>query len=313
MSDQSPLEQIKSARISKSALIALIAGLVAGLGLGLLIGWVWWPVDWQGAVPAASIAADPAIQANYVAAVADAYAASNTPEAARLAADRMQALGDDPRTAVDGAIQYFADQPGGAARIANLATMASAIGVPVTAQITQLAPTATVAPATATAAPATQTANSPNWFAWLLVLLTALLLIGGGIYLLWRLAQKQRDDANGAEDATVTGFTDEEIGATATTGAFSRSSLAAPVATGAQPATGAPYQPLPARAAQSVAATARPADPYAFDDEDDDGVTVYRPDAYPPDDGEVSEEDLDEEDEQEVVLSPASPVGQAPL
>ena len=92
MALQSPLEQLKSARIGRSALIALAAGIVVGLALGLLIGWVWWPVDWQGAAPtprnrAPHTELSPDIKAYYMGAIADAYAANpNNTEAAQLAA-----------------------------------------------------------------------------------------------------------------------------------------------------------------------------------------------------------------------------------
>ena len=68
MTSQPLWEQIKSARISRSGLIGLVAGIGLGLALGLLIGWVWWPVEWQGAADSVTVA-----EAEYLSLVADAY------------------------------------------------------------------------------------------------------------------------------------------------------------------------------------------------------------------------------------------------
>ena len=35
-------------RINRKESIGVLIGAAAGLILGLLIGWVWWPVEWQG-------------------------------------------------------------------------------------------------------------------------------------------------------------------------------------------------------------------------------------------------------------------------
>ena len=46
---ESPLVRFRSLRLTQNNLISLGIGVVVGLALGLLIGWVWWPVEWQGA------------------------------------------------------------------------------------------------------------------------------------------------------------------------------------------------------------------------------------------------------------------------
>lgn len=177
-------------------LFPLIFGiaLATGLALGLLIGWVLWPVEWAGATLRDLDRAD---QAEYLAAVADAFVIYSDPEAAEIAWRRLQGFQPDVQQAINDAIFYFRDsqQPERAIRISNLGRLANAIGlVPPTLAITDNtttdqaaagAPVATQAalvdsaPAAATAPPA----EAGGWMRWLLWLVV-LLLIGGGIVLL---------------------------------------------------------------------------------------------------------------------------------
>ncbi len=48
MSSQSPLQRFQELHVTGKELVWVGVGGVAGLVLGLLIGWVFWPVNWQG-------------------------------------------------------------------------------------------------------------------------------------------------------------------------------------------------------------------------------------------------------------------------
>lgn len=175
------------------ALIPLGIGILLGLLCGLLIGWVLWPVEWTGA----SInELYPDAKAEYLAAVADAYAVYDSPEAAAIARRRLAALDADSleQTFAD-AILYFraSNQDDRAIRISNLGRLANALNLtppnslPVTEEVAaQAAPTVAVAtPVTLPDATSSGTSGM-SWLRWLLWLLTALLLVGGGLYILTR-------------------------------------------------------------------------------------------------------------------------------
>ena len=209
MAWQSALEQTKSVRLGRNTVIGLAVGVLVGLVLGLLIGWVWWPVEWQGvettAAPAATSSeelAAPALQAQYLGAVADAFAygsAAGDSTAAAVAAQRLAALGGDLRAAFGNAIAFYNSQGGDAARINNLATLALVVGIPLD-EVAGAAVGPPVQPAADQAAPAAGTSDATNDDSgnnsrptnWFVTLLIALLLIGGGIYIfLWVLKQRQ--------------------------------------------------------------------------------------------------------------------------
>lgn len=175
-------------------LFPLIFGiaLATGLALGLLIGWVLWPVEWAGATLRDLDRAD---QAEYLAAVADAFVIYSDPEAAEIAWRRLQGFQPDVQQAINDAIFYFRDsqQPERAIRISNLGRLATAIGlVPPTLAMTDnpMADQATGAPVATQAAvvdsaptTAVPSAEASGWMRWLLWVVV-LLLIGGGIVLL---------------------------------------------------------------------------------------------------------------------------------
>jgi hypothetical protein len=254
MAWQQRMETIKATRVDRTAVTGLIIGILLGLALGLLIGWVWWPVEWQGpevaAVPAAALTGDlassgqfntPEARYLYLGAAADAYAfasAAGDREAASVAAQRLAALGGDIRSAFDSAIAFYSAQSGGATQVSNLTTLAAAVGIPLGTSAANAATDAAAstagqagvqpaAPASA-AADAAQAgaaqAGGSNPLQWLLSLLAALLLIGGGLYLLWVLNQRRGLEASSA--ASV-GFDEEEISTSSTTvvPAFDRNSL----------------------------------------------------------------------------------------
>lgn len=247
MAWQSTLEQARSIRFGRSTVVGLVAGIGVGLLLGLLIGWVWWPVEWQGATPAATTAAAPAgsqfetpeAKALYLGAVADAFVyggAAGDADAAAVAAQRLAALGGDLRAAFNNAIDFYNAQAGSTARVNNLTTLAAAFGIPLGGVATAPAAAAPAAqPASgALAAQATAAASAGNNGGsanWLLALLTALILIAGGFYLLWVLKRRQEQGDVGA------GFAEEELAPSGApmVGAFERSTLT-PMRSGLTPA-----------------------------------------------------------------------------
>ena len=141
----------------------LLFGLGIGLALGLLVGWVIWPVEWSSARPTDL---DPDAKAQYLAAVADSYAASQDTAALQIAQRRLN--GVDVEADLPSAIAYFArgtqsegayqppfegsdayqqDSAGdGNIRINNLKQLAGALGIEISNQVI---PAPDVAPADA--------------------------------------------------------------------------------------------------------------------------------------------------------------------
>ena len=242
MAWQQRMETIKATRVDRTTVVGLIVGIILGLTLGLLIGWVWWPVEWQGPVvgavtetaggsagstTAASQFNTPEARYLYLGATADAYAlaaAAGDRNAASVAAQRLAALGGDIRSAFDSAIAFYSSQAGGTTQVSNLTTLAAAVGIPLgtstgasdASAAASTGQSAADAPAAAPgAAPASaQQGGGGNPLQWVLSLLVALLLIGGGLYLLWTLNQRRGLEAS---SAVADGFDDEEIGTSSAT------------------------------------------------------------------------------------------------
>ncbi|MFN8465684.1 MAG: hypothetical protein U0X20_09050 [Caldilineaceae bacterium] len=291
MAWQQRMETIKATRVDRTTVVGLIAGIILGLTLGLLIGWVWWPVEWQGPEPASAPSAaagsttagqfnTPEARYLYLGATADAYvlaAAAGDRNAASLAAQRLAALGGDIRSAFDSAIAFYSSQAGGATQVSNLTTLAGAVGIPLGTSTSGSDTSAAAAPggqpaveaaAPAAAAATTGTAQGGgNPLQWLLSLLAAVLLIGGGLYLLWVLNQRRGLEASGA---SADGFDAEEVGTSSATvvEAFDRSSLTP------MRATVTPAAAMRSTVERPVAVEGR--DPHGFDAEDDDD------EIYPP-------------------------------
>lgn len=291
MAWQSTLEQVRSVRLGRKTVIGLGAGILIGLILGLLIGWVWWPVEWEGPPPTAAPAPmvnqfdTPEAKALYLGAVADAYvyaSAAGQTDAAAAATQRLAALGGDIRAAFDNAIRYYSAQAGGADRVNNLTTLALAVGIPIggAAASDATAPQGDGTAAQPAAAPE-QTAQAENSDgggsgAWL-ALLAAALLVGGGVYLLWTLKQRQT-----LGEAGDSGFLAEEPAPTGApvTPAFDRSSLS-PVRSGLTPAASI-------RSTVERPQTSQGGGPHGFESED---IEDYEENDF--DGAEESEDEVD--------------------
>lgn len=191
--------------------IILLIGIIVGLSVGLLVGWVIWPVEWQGATLNELFPTD---KAEYLAAVADAYALNRTPEAVEIAQRRVAPLGNNLSTELAAAIAHFsaADTADRELRIGNLSLLASTLGVstPTLVGVTQ-----DTAPADSAAAPVPDAAATPpdttttssGWLTWLLYVLAGVLLILAGLYVILRLRQQRQSSAQLGEHI------DREIGA----------------------------------------------------------------------------------------------------
>jgi hypothetical protein len=216
---ESPLAQIKSLRLSQNNLISLGIGGIVGLVLGLLIGWVWWPVEWQGA--GLGELNSPA-RAAYLAAVADAFAQSDGGAARDTAQERLAALGAELPAQFDAAIRYYANaESPDRATITNLVTLALALQLQLESVTAQEAatgaaqqpaepPPATV-PATSTAETSaanggSSTAAEGSRWNWLWVILLGALLVGGGVLVLRYVARRgpaqPQDTAGGAPEGS---------------------------------------------------------------------------------------------------------------
>jgi hypothetical protein len=174
------------------ALVLLVIGAILGLILGLLIGWVFWPVEWTGGSLRDLNTSE---KAEYIAAVADAFAIYDSPEAAAVAQRRLAPLDDGnlaqsfQETLAYFSTSQFTDR---AIRDSNIRRLAVALNLSAAGAAPQeltgneAAAAATTAPAVVTAPPTTETSPGLGWLGWLLWLATALLLVGGGVYILNR-------------------------------------------------------------------------------------------------------------------------------
>lgn len=184
---------------------------IGGLLLGLIIGWVIWPVEWKNAQ---LVDLTQAQKAAYLSAVADAYVMDGTQSPEVRLQERLTPLGEMTADEVVAAMAYLRELPEpDAVRLANLAQLASAVGIPVDASmmaaegagestdaLVAAIPEAETggAPAepAASAEPATATEDEGSGGAgiwtWLLAILASAALIGGGVFLLLRLSRPRQ-------------------------------------------------------------------------------------------------------------------------
>jgi hypothetical protein len=220
---------------------------VVGLLLGLLIGWQVWPVQWTNAWPADL--SDEA-RAHYLAAVAESYNYYGDSEAAEVARGRLFDLRDDLGTYIAQAQAFFIEQPqpNSNVHISNLGRLAQALDAQ-SPDIILDAP-----PAEAVIVPAPETAGVDDsvraWVNWILALLAAVILVGGGFYVVGRLGRQRSgrtqdtlDDDGSFDDEVVGGPGFVPAGSPRTTpaarpvrgGPFSLSSTVTPAAQRTQP------------------------------------------------------------------------------
>ncbi len=166
-------------------------GTFVGLVLGLLIGWVLWPVEWEGATLRDL---DSRAKAQYIAAVADAFVIYDNPEAAANARRRLMPLEENLVAEFASAINYFQNsgQPEQNIRISNIRQLAESMGaltptLPSIAEDPRAEQNSASAPGVApnNEQPSTQAdADSGSWLRSLLWFVAVLLILGGTIFLL---------------------------------------------------------------------------------------------------------------------------------
>ncbi len=181
---------------------SLAFGAAIGLIVGLLIGWVFWPVEWKNAWPADL---SPEAKAQYLASVAQVYTYYNDDQAAEIARGRLLDLNENLADEIAAAQAYFDQNPQRDSRIyiTMLGQLAAGLGV---SSPDIIMPSAASAPES----PAPEETTSPSWLTWTLSFLAILLLVGGGIFLISKLAQnRKRVVDQGFGDAPEDEFEDD--------------------------------------------------------------------------------------------------------
>jgi hypothetical protein len=186
-------------------------GAFAGLLLGLFFAWMVWPVQWTNAWPA-DLSQE--ARAQYLAAVAEAYVYYGDAQAAQVARNRLFNLNDDLEGYIVEAQRFFIDNPQASSRvyINNLGQLAQALEI----QSPDIIIETPVDGTAADAASDTQSTESAvgdgvrAWVNWALTVLAALILVGGGFYVVGRLNQRRLATNEG--DTLDDGGFDEEPG-----------------------------------------------------------------------------------------------------
>ncbi|MBU6349913.1 MAG: hypothetical protein KGS73_07155 [Chloroflexi bacterium] len=173
MSSQSPLQRFQELQVTGKELVWVGVGVVAGLVLGLLVGWVFWPVNWQGG-DIRSLGRDAQIE--YLGDLADVSAGSPPATLGRF--------GDELPLLFEEAIQQAENGPDGPARSERLRALGSGWGV------TGLAGAEVAGAEVATEASVGDSEPSntggTSWVVVAVLLLLGLLAVGTGATLLWR-------------------------------------------------------------------------------------------------------------------------------
>lgn len=273
-------------------------GALAGLILGLIIAWVVWPVQWAESWPA-DLSQE--ARAQYLAAVSEAYVYYGDAQAAEVARNRLFNLNDDLATEIADAQAFFADNPQASSRvyINNLGQLAQALNIqspdiiidtPVDA-----AAAAVVPPADSDTGVGAGVGDSVRaWVNWALTVLAAIVLVGGGFYVVGRLNQRRLAGGADTLDDDAAGFDDEpgNVG------------YVRPASSSASPVVNNPYaRPMRGATGGLSAPTSTPTpssttlsrgEDYAFDE--DDGDDLYS--------GGAPVDALDYRDEEEVFEKP---------
>lgn len=242
----------------------LAAGVVLGFTLGLIIAWGLFPVQWTNAWPG-DLTQE--ARAQYLAAVSEAYVYYGDQEAAEIARNRLFDLNENLAEEIVAAQTYFLDNPQRNSRVyvSNLGQLAQALNIE-SPDIIVDAPAAGEGETGAIVPEPAQSGVGDTvraWVNWTLTLLAAVLLVGGGIYIIGRLNQRRRSggSVDYVEDDEPGGFEDESprFGSSPGRNPFMRPAPAATVGAG--------------RAAGTAEGSVQ--EEYGFDDEDDD-VTYSR-------------------------------------
>jgi hypothetical protein len=157
-----------------------------GLLLGLFIGWVVWPVERSNGT---LDDLRPDLRAHYLAALADSYVAAGgqNPEITLARVGQMQ----DPVVAIADAIRFYQANPSAASAVSeiNLRTLAAALGED-EAIIRSLQGEGAAQPGQGIIA------DEPavGWLPWLVVTLTALLLVVGGLWIAYQLLLRRHEE-----------------------------------------------------------------------------------------------------------------------
>lgn len=176
-----------------STWLTLAVGAVIGLALGLFIGWQVMPVQWTAAWPG-DLSRE--ARAQYLAAVAEAYTYYGDDAALELARNRLFDLNENLDAHIADAIDFFS-----ATRPSNYNAAISNLGL-LAQRLNETAPA--VAPPGAGGVGDTVRA----WVNWTLTALAAIVLAGGGIYIVNRMQQQRVSHDHLAMEPG--GFDDEE-------------------------------------------------------------------------------------------------------
>jgi hypothetical protein len=194
-------------RVRNISLGSVLVGAAVGLIVGLIIGWVIWPVQWTNAWPG-DLSEE--ARAQYLATVAQVYAYYPDDRAAETARARLYDLEANIDEEIAAAQTYFAENPQRDSNvyITFLSELAAGLGVPTGAPALD--------GAAAAGAEATADATADGGFSWVRFIFSALLvlvLVGGGIYILSRLAANRRSKRSQPEDDFVSPPQDGYVGA----------------------------------------------------------------------------------------------------
>lgn len=189
MSLQSTLDRFRDIQIGRRELIWILIGAVAGVVLGLLIGWVFWPVDWQGG-DISSLNRE--AQIAYVSTVADAYAANPTAGGLETARQRLAPLGEDLANLFNAAAESTRQSADGAAQASNLNALAMQLGLDGAGGSASLPTEQSQVEATGTPPSTSEAATDggPNVLVRILIFLAGAAVVVFGGYVLWKLYQR---------------------------------------------------------------------------------------------------------------------------
>ncbi|MEX1019293.1 MAG: hypothetical protein WDZ49_06520 [Litorilinea sp.] len=237
---------------------ALAVGIVTGLILGLFLGWYVWPVQWTNAWPGDL---SPEIRAHYIAAVAEAYEYYGDDRAAEIARTRLYDLNDNLGEEIAAAQAYFNDSGLREARqyIVNLGVLAQVLNaessdlmaaedVGAAASGTDNVPQTDTAGTSPATSPGVVDTGALDWLNWFFVVIAAIALIGGGVYIVYERSKRRQGQESDVvftdvDNAEVGGFDDDDWDAEtdAGSGAIYRRPLTTPATMGSAPPEGDVY------------------------------------------------------------------------